>query len=276
MITSTGCKARLCCETATSTEIEMTSVALCFRKYGDVAPTLKQAVLDRLLGRSHRRSSDFQLFDDFSLRIAHGERVGIIGSNGAGKSTLLKLIAGVYRSMRGNVRVIGRIAPLIEIGTGMNAELSGEENIFLMGALLGFSPAVMAEKLEEILRFAGVGEFRHTPMKYYSQGMRLRLAFAVATDVQPEIILSDELFAGGDAEFVRRASERIRRMWDVSHIGVFVSHRLPLVQELTERAIWIERGKIMCDSDTRYVCKQYKAFQKKKQEEGRSASLDVA
>jgi len=257
-------------------EVKLTSVSLRFRKYGDTGATLKQAVLDRVLRRSYTKVAEFWLFEDLNLTISHGERVGVVGGNGAGKSTLLKLIAGVYRPTRGNVRVVGQLAPLIEIATGMNGELSGVENVLLMGALLGFSPATMAEKLDGILHFAGVSEFGSTPMKYYSQGMRMRLAFAVATAQQSEILLSDELFAGGDAEFVQRATRRIREMWDASQIVVFVSHRLPLVRELTDRTIWIDRGKIMCDSDTNYVCKQYNDFQKKKQEEGRSAPRSVA
>jgi len=237
--------------------IELVAASLRFRKYGERSPSLKQAVLDKLFRRSYSKTQDFWIYRDLTLRIDHGQRVGVIGPNGAGKSTLLKIISGIYHPTLGTVRVVGAIAPLIELGAGLNMELSGLENIFLMGALLGFGPKIMNAKVEDILEFAGLQEFAATPIKYYSTGMLLRLAFSIATDVHPEILLVDEVFAGGDAEFVQRATARMRELMDNSNIVVLVSHSMNLIRDMTSRAIWIELGRVVADGDPDAVCREY-------------------
>ena len=237
--------------------IELGSVALRFRKYPGIHPSFKQAVLNAVLRRSYSRVSEFWLFRDLNIRIDHGERVGIIGRNGAGKTTLLKVISGIYTPTRGRVRVVGLIAPIIELTAGMNIELSGIENILLMGSLLGLPAKTVKKKIDSIIEFAGIEDFATTPLKYYSTGMRMRLAFSIITDIHSEILLMDEIFAAGDADFIPKATARMHQLMDASHIVVFVSHNISLVKELTKRVIWLEKGRIVRDGPPSEVCDEY-------------------
>ncbi len=239
--------------------IRIDGVGLRFRSYGDSHPSMKQAFINAVLRRKYGQGSEFWLYRDLSLRIQKGCRLGIVGRNGAGKTTLLKMICGIYRPTYGSISVRGRMAPLIELGAGMIGELSGAENIMLNGALLGFSKREMRPKVERILDFAGLQEFREMPIKYYSSGMLMRLAFSVATDIDPEVLLIDEIFASGDADFIRKAKDRMDRLLESSHIVVLVSHQLELVEQLCNRALWIERGHINADGDPREVKERYLA-----------------
>ncbi len=239
------------------TEIDLANVSMCFRTYGDALPSFKQTVLKKLLRRESSQRREFWLYRDLNLTIEHGSRVGILGPNGAGKSTLLRMICGIYHPTKGTIRVTGRVAPLIEIGAGMLPELSGAENIVLNGVLLGFRHREMLEKVDRIIDFAGLQEFRDMPIKYYSTGMLMRLAFSTATDIDPEILLIDEVFGGGDAEFVERAKARMNRLLDDSNIVVLVSHQLELIKQVCTRAIWIERGRIVQDGEPSTVTEQY-------------------
>lgn len=240
--------------------IELDSVALRFRIFTDRSPLLKQFVLNKVLRRHKmmiQNYEDFWLYRNLTMRIEHGDRVGIIGSNGAGKSTLLKVMSGIYHPTSGSIRVRGRIAPLIELGGGFNPELSGRENIFLNGALLGFSHKEMAHKVEAILDFANLREFAQMPVKYYSSGMVLRLGFSIATDIVPEILLLDEIFSAGDAEFRQKAQARMHELLTASHIVVLVSHELGLVKEVCNRVIWIDHGCVVMDGEPDDVCDAY-------------------
>ncbi len=241
------------------TEIDLANVSMCFRSYGDSIPSFKQTVLKKLLRRESSQRREFWLYRDLNLTIEHGSRVGILGPNGAGKSTLLRMICGIYYPTKGTIRVTGRVAPLIEIGAGMLPELSGAENIVLNGVLLGFRHREMLEKVDRIIDFAGLQEFRDMPIKYYSTGMLMRLAFSTATDIDPEILLIDEVFGGGDAEFVERAKARMDQLLDDSNIVVLVSHQLELIRQVCTRAIWIERGRIVQDGEPCAVTEQYLA-----------------
>ena len=237
--------------------ISFDSVGLKFRKYGGGAGSLKQAFLDRIFRKNYRQSSDFWLYRDLNFAIRRGDRVGIIGHNGAGKSTLLRMICGIYRPSLGTVTVTGRIAPLLELGAGFNPELSGLENIFLNGAVLGFSRREMAAKVESILEFAGLREHARVPVKYYSSGMQLRLAFSVATDTDPEILLIDEVFSAGDQDFQDRATRRMHHLIDASHCMAFVSHAMTHVKQFCNRAIWIDHGRIKLAGTVDEVCHAY-------------------
>lgn len=232
-------------------------VSMRFRSYSDPQPNLKQAVLDRLRRRMHKQTAEFWLYRDLNLTIGHGSRLGIIGANGAGKSTLLKMISGIYHPTSGTIRVTGRIAALTDLGAGMLPELSGPENIVLNGVLLGYSAREMKEKTERILDFAGLQDFREMPIKYYSSGMMMRLAFSTATDINPEVLLIDEVFASGDAEFVQRATSKMERLLDESHIVVMVSHQLDLINQMCTRAIWIDKGGIVRDGEASEVTEEY-------------------
>jgi len=239
------------------TKIELTNVSMRFRSYGDSLPSFKQTVLKKLLRRESRQLREFWLYRELNLAIEHGSRVGILGPNGAGKSTLLKMICGIYYPTKGTIRVTGRVAPLIELSAGMLPELSGVQNIVLNGVLLGFRRREMLEKVDRIIDFAGLQEFRDMPIKYYSTGMLMRLAFSTATDIDPEILLIDEVFASGDAEFLQRATARMERLFDESNIVVMVSHQLDLIKQLCTRAVWIERGQIIQDGEPGAVTEQY-------------------
>jgi len=244
--------------TAPAADLSFDHVCLRFRTH-QRGRQFRQIVLDALRRKPPTRTDEFWLYRDLSFHIEHGERVGIIGGNGAGKSTLLKVILGVYRPTSGHVAVRGRVSALIELGAGFNPELSGSENILLSGIFLGFKPKEMKDKTEQILDFAGLQEFRDTPIKYYSSGMLLRLAFAIATDINPEILLIDEIFGAGDAEFAGRAMTRMRQLLDTAHIAVLVSHNLTLVQEFCTRALWLRAGAIVQDGDPHAVCTAYEA-----------------
>jgi ABC-type polysaccharide/polyol phosphate transport system ATPase subunit len=244
--------------------VSFENVGLKFRKYGGGGSgpgsppgSLKQAILDRFFRKNYRQHSEFWLYRDLNFTIRRGDRVGIIGHNGAGKSTLLRMICGIYRPSLGTISVTGRIAPLLELGAGFNPELSGLENIFLNGAVLGFSRREMERKVESILEFAGLRDHARVPVKYYSSGMQLRLAFSVATDTDPEILLIDVVFSAGDQDFQDRARRRMSHLIDASHCMAFVSHAIPHVKQYCNRAIWIDHGRIAKSGTVDEVCEAY-------------------
>lgn len=239
--------------------IELENISLRFRTYSERMPYLKQIVINSIFGKNRNAKSEFWIYKNLNLTIHHGDRLGIVGANGAGKSTLLKTISGIYHPTSGTLRVRGRLAPLIELGAGFNPELSGVENIYLNGAFLGFSHAEMAAKINRILDFAELHDFAATPIKYYSSGMMLRLAFSVATDVVPEILLLDEIFSAGDARFMERATTRMKHLMDTAHIVVMVSHDLSLIKRFCTRAIWLQHGTVQQDGDPTTICDNYLA-----------------
>ncbi|GAB4257055.1 MAG: ABC transporter ATP-binding protein [Deferrisomatales bacterium] len=200
---------------------------------------------------------EFWALRDVSFEVEEGERVGIIGRNGAGKSTLLKLLSRITEPSRGAVGLKGRVASLLEVGTGFHPELTGRENIYLNGAVLGMTRNEIRSKFEEIVAFAEIEPFLDTPVKRYSSGMYVRLAFAVAAHLEPEILVVDEVLAVGDAEFQRKC---IGKMGEVSRSGrtiLFVSHNMTAVQSLCNRSIWIERGRIVDDGASEAVVHKY-------------------
>ena len=200
----------------------------------------------------------FWALKDINLEIKQGDRVGIIGKNGAGKSTLLKVLSRVTAPTSGSVKVKGRIASLLEVGTGFHPELTGRENIYLNGAILGMTKTEISRKFDEIVDFAGIGKFVDTPVKRYSSGMYVRLAFAVAAHLEPEILVVDEVLAVGDAEFQKKA---IGKMQDVSSGGgrtvLFVSHNMAAVQNLCTKGILLENGGLILYDSTSVVINQY-------------------
>lgn len=199
-------------------------------------------------GRASQRKLHWAL-DDVSFSIRHGEAVGIIGHNGAGKSTLLKLLSRITEPTRGQATIYGRVASLLEVGTGFHPELTGRENIFMNGSILGMRRAEIARRLTEIVDFAGVEKFIDTPVKRYSSGMQLRLAFSVAAHLQPEILVIDEVLAVGDVQFQKKC---MGKMGDVSRSGrtvLFVSHNMAAVRQLTTRCLLMSRGKVAFDGE---------------------------
>ena len=191
------------------------------------------------------------------MRIGKGERIGVVGANGAGKSTLLRLLARIYPPTAGSISVQGTVAPLIEMGAGFNPELSGNDNILLNGAMLGFSRRQMLRKMDGIYEFTGLREFADLPLKYYSSGMYMRLAFAIATEIDPEILLIDEALGAGDAAFVDKAKARIRGLLDRSHAVVVVSHDMDALREICTRGLWMRHGELVGDGPIDEVIDRY-------------------
>ena len=194
---------------------------------------------------------------DVSVEVHRGEVLGIIGPNGAGKSTFLKLIARIMRPTSGRVKVDGRVAPLLELGAGFDHELTGRENVFLNGAMLGYRSADLAARFERIVEFAGLAEFIDMPLRTYSSGMVARLGFALATDVTPEILIVDELLAVGDAEFQKKSRERIESFQRHGQAILLVSHDMTLVQGMCARTAWLDHGRLRAIGPTADVVRQY-------------------
>jgi ABC-type polysaccharide/polyol phosphate transport system ATPase subunit len=190
---------------------------------------------------------DFEAVKNLSLEVPRGQTLGIIGRNGSGKSTLLKIIAGVYKPSNGTVEVNGTLAPLIELGAGFHHELTGRENILLNGLLMGYTKREMMERQQSIIDFADVGEFIDAPVKQYSSGMYMRLAFAVATEVDPQILLVDEILAVGDVGFQEKCFEKLRRFRNSGKTIILVTHSMDNVRQHCERAILIDHGSILVD-----------------------------
>jgi len=241
--------------------IELRDVSLRFVNYTDKQYSLKRAALDLLLRRESRApSSEFWALSNITLKIAAGDRVGVVGGNGAGKSTLLRLLAKIYPPTAGQVEIRGSVAPLIEMGAGFNPELSGHDNIILNGAMLGFSRRQMLTKVDPIHEFTGLREFAEMPLKYYSSGMYMRLAFAIATEVSPDILLIDESLGVGDAAFQEKAKNRIRSLLDRTRAVVLVSHDLDTVRQMCTRGLWIQQGRLVADGPINQIVDLYLEF----------------
>jgi len=235
--------------------IELHDVSVRFRE--KKIRSLKEAVVRGFT--AHAKSGYFYSLRDISLSIHEGESVGIIGPNGAGKSTLLRVAAGIISPSIGIAISRGTVAPVLELGTGFEAELSGRENIFFNGALLGFSRSYMRSRVDDIIAFSGIEPFIDAPLRTYSSGMVARLAFAVATAVEAETILLDEILAVGDAVFRRQCSARIERFVASGATVVVVSHDLESLQGLCSRVIWLSKGQIAADSSAAEVISSYRA-----------------
>lgn len=243
-------------------KITIKDLSVDFRLYNNRTPSLKEAFSNLLNKKKSQASySDFKALDNISLEINSGERVGIIGANGAGKSTLLKVISKVYESPIGTVEIDGVLAPLLEIGAGFHQEFTGRENIYLNGAILGISKSRLMEVEREVIVFAGIEDFADTAVKYYSTGMYMRLAFSLATAIHPDILLLDEIFAGGDATFMSKAKDRILDLIKKANILVMVSHDLAITAELCTRGIWIDHGRIVADGQVTDVINKYLNYQ---------------
>lgn len=237
--------------------IHVESLSIKFRIYHDRSPSLKEYFANLFKRNGQTAHSDFWAVKDVSFDIKAGDRVGIVGHNGAGKSTLLKALCRVYEASDGKISVNGRIAPLLEIGAGFHPEFTGRENIYLNGSILGYSKQQLKEIEPEVIAFAELEEFIDTPVKYYSTGMYMRLAFSLATAMHPDILVLDEIFAGGDAAFMAKAKARMYAMIDKANIMVMVSHDHALVKSLCNRVIWLDHGKLVADGDPDDVIERY-------------------
>lgn len=220
--------------------------------------TLRDSVVDLFSGRREKKKKpDFWALRDVSFELKEGEVLGIVGRNGAGKSTLLKLLSHITTPDTGRIEVHGRMGSLLEVGTGFHPELTGRENIFMNGILLGMNRREVESKFDEIVAFSGVEEFLDTPVKRYSSGMRVRLGFAVAAHLEPEILVVDEVLAVGDAEFQRKCLGRMNQVASEGRTVLYVSHQMDSILGLCNRAIWLDKGMLRLDGEPSSVVKEY-------------------
>ncbi len=235
--------------------IVLNDVGVRYRLPSEKIPTLKEYVIRSLRGQV--RHQTFWALQNINLEVYPGEVFGIIGPNGAGKSTLLKVVSRVIRPTKGRVRVVGKVAPLLELGAGFDFELTGRENIFLNGAILGFSKREMEKRVSRIVEFAGLQDFIDAPLRTYSSGMVARLGFAVATDERPEILIVDEILSVGDTEFQTRSFERIQSFQAQGTTILLVTHDIGRVEAMCRRAIFLSHGQIVAAGSAAQVVDRY-------------------
>jgi ABC-type polysaccharide/polyol phosphate transport system ATPase subunit len=243
-----------------NSSIKINNAFVRFKIYENKNLSLKDIFSQNLSKNSLQKERYFNALNQITLEINPGERVGIIGRNGAGKSTLLKLVCGIYPPSSGMVSVEGSIASLLELGAGFHPEFTGRENLYLNGAIIGFTEHQIKEIEAEVIEFSELESFIDTPVKYYSSGMYMRLAFSLATAIHPDILILDEVFAAGDIGFVEKARLRMHEMVNKANILIMVSHDMHLVSELANRVIWIDGSKVMEDGDPLRVIECFESF----------------
>ena len=235
--------------------IDVQNVSMKFRFNNDKIVSLKEFVTTALRGKL--QFEEFTALNDVSFQVKKGETFGLVGHNGAGKSTLLKLISGIMKPTSGKIICYGNIVPMLELGSGFDMDLCGRENIFLNSAILGYDEQFLNEKYEEILRFSELEKFIEMPLRNYSSGMIARLAFSVASVINPEILIVDEILSVGDAEFQEKSRNRMKELMGGGTTVLFVSHDISQIKELCNRVLWLEQGKIKMVGKTQEVCEQY-------------------
>ena len=244
--------------------IEFNNVSVDFPIYNASGRSLKKRLMSVAtggqLGQDPQGRVIVRALEGLTFSFGDGDRVGLLGHNGAGKSTLLRLLSGVYEPSSGTARVDGVLGSLLDISLGIDHEATGRENIFIRGALLGMSRERVASQLEEIIEFSELGDFVDMPVRTYSTGMHMRLAFAVSTVVRPEILLMDEWLSVGDESFKHKAEARMSDVVQSTHILVIASHSRELILHTCNRVVWLEHGKIRMDGDPAEVCKAYFGF----------------
>lgn len=233
--------------------IKVDNVTMTFRMSSERIVNLKEYIIRKAKGEL-AKPKEFKALSNVSFDVGAGEFIGIVGLNGSGKSTLLKIIAGVMKPTEGMSRVFGTVAPLIELGAGFNPALSGRENIFMNGYVLGFSKKFILDNIDEIIEFSELGDFIDIPMNNYSSGMKSRLGFAIATTVRPQILIVDEVLSVGDYKFQEKCRIRMQEMLSNNTTVLFVSHSIQQVRDMCTRCIWLEKGKIIMDGETAAVC----------------------
>jgi ABC-type polysaccharide/polyol phosphate transport system ATPase subunit len=233
------------------------SVSMRFSLGIEKITSLKEYIIKRI--KNQVGFDEFWALKDVSFSIESNEVFGLIGLNGAGKSTLLKIIAGVIKPTVGSVGVKGKISPLIELGAGFDVDLTARENVFLNGAVLGYQKTFLKERFDEIIAFAELSQFVDVPLKNFSSGMVARLAFSIATLVEPEILLVDEILSVGDMQFQERSSAKMHSMIQGGATVVLVSHNIDTIETLCDKVLWLEKGQVRMVGDAATVCAQFKA-----------------
>ncbi len=238
--------------------IEVNNVSMIFNMASEQLNNLKEYFIK--LMRHELFFQEFRALNGISFNVRRGEVVGLVGTNGSGKSTMLKCIAGVLEPSEGSITVKGNIAPLIELGAGFDAELTARENIYLNGALLGYTRQFIDEHLQDIIDFAELNNFMDMPLKNYSSGMVARIAFAIATVTEPDVLIVDETLSVGDVFFQEKCEKRIQSFIESGKVTVlFVSHSMEQVERICDRAVWIEKGQQRMDGPVKEVCEAYRA-----------------
>ena len=235
--------------------IDLNNVTMDFIFPSDKITGIKEFILKFVQGKIHMRH--FRALDGVSVHVNKGEVLGVIGHNGAGKSTLLKIISGLYNPSNGSVKIDGNVVPMLELGAGFDFELTGRENIFLNGALLGYSKKFLEENYESIVDFSGIREFIDVPLKNYSSGMIMRLAFSISSVVDPDILIVDEILAVGDDAFQKKSRARMKELMEGGTTVVFVSHSLEQIRELCSHVLWLEKGHVVAYGETEEICNRY-------------------
>lgn len=235
--------------------IKAENVSMRFRLSADRITSMKEYVVRMLTGRLQYK--EFWALRNVSFSVEKGEVLGVIGHNGAGKSTLLKVISGILRPTEGSVTVQGNIVPMLELGSGFDFDMTGRENIFLNGAILGYSKEFLTAKYQEIVDFSELGDFIDEPLRNYSSGMMMRLAFSIATVVEPEILIVDEILAVGDADFQAKSKRRMMELMSGGTTVLLVSHTLSQVREMCDKVLWIERGQVQGYGEAKVLCDAY-------------------
>ena len=235
--------------------VEVKNVSILFNLNSEKVDNIKEYFIKLL---THKLNfTEFWALQDISFTVEKGERLGILGFNGAGKSTLLKTVAGVLKPTKGSVTVHGVIAPLLELGAGFDQNYSGKENIFLYGATMGYSRKYIESKYDEIVAFSELEKYIDVPIKNYSSGMKARLGFSIATAVEPEVLILDEVLSVGDAKFRKKSEEKVRSMFDKGVTVLFVSHSTDQVRRLCDKAIILKKGQIIAQGEVNEICDIY-------------------
>ena len=238
------------------TMIRVNNISMMFRLASDRIQSLKEYTVAAL--RHKLNYTELWALKDVSFEVKKGEVIGIIGTNGAGKSTLLKIISGILKPTSGTIAVKGNVVPMLELGAGFDYDLTGRENIFLNGAILGYSKSFLNAKYREILDFSGLQQFIDAPLRNYSSGMIMRLAFSIATVVEPEILIVDEILAVGDEAFQHKSRQRMKELMGGGTTVLFVSHSLGQIREMCSRVVWLEHGEIHKIGGVKEICDAYK------------------
>lgn len=237
--------------------IEIKNVSMKFNLGIEKDFSIKQAFVNIFNKKATRKKEEFWALRDVDFRIEKGEVVGLIGSNGAGKSTLLKVVSGVMKPTRGKVTVNGAVSPMIELGAGFDLNLTARENIYLNGAILGYSKDFLDSKFEEIVDFSELRDFLDVPVKNFSSGMTAKLAFSIATIVNPEILIVDEILSVGDIKFQEKSKNKMLELIKGGTTVLYVSHSIESIEALCTKVVWLEHGKVLKIGNPKKICKEY-------------------
>lgn len=238
--------------------IELKNITMKFRMTAQKVDSIKEFAIRGL--KRQLEYKEFTALEDVTFDVRQGEVMGLVGLNGSGKSTLLKIISGILKPTSGVVKVNGNISPLIELGAGFDFDLTARENVYLNGAVLGFSHEQMEEKMEEIIEFSELQDFMDTAIKNFSSGMVARLGFSIATNIKPEILIVDEILGVGDFLFQQKCEKRIRNMMSGGTTVIMVSHSIEQIRSLCNKAVWLHHGKVMLKGDVQQVCDEYSNY----------------